>query len=304
MSTAETKELKQLVDSLEWYHTVDLGHGIVTPGFYDHRPYLELYGLPEDLSGKTALDIGTASGFFAFEMERRGAKVTAIDLPEWIAHDFGPLYQPDKTPEEARCYLHEPFFVAKRALGSKVKRREINVYDISPQIVGVFDLVFCGSVLLHLTDPIRALWRIQSVTKESAIIATAICHEADDLEPLAVFAGHHRGDIWWLPNRACLEALVKSAGFASWEWLSEFRLDSRGGQPGLCHGVIQAWNAQEPAAEPGQDEVVETQQIPTTLSLAEVAVELSRLRELVVGYEQGRFIRLMRFIDGLRRRTR
>jgi tRNA (mo5U34)-methyltransferase len=82
MDPSEVDEVKRLVKSLDWYHTIDLGQGIITPGSYDHRSYLQFYGLPEDLAGKTALDIGAGSGFFAFEMERRGAKVTATDLPQ------------------------------------------------------------------------------------------------------------------------------------------------------------------------------------------------------------------------------
>lgn len=237
-------ELKKAVESLAWYHTIDLGEGVSTPGIYDHRPYLNCYGLPRDLSKKTVLDIGTASGFFAFEMERRGAEVTATELPTWMAHDFGPLYRPDMTPEQARRYLHDPFLFAHKTLGSHVRRQIINIYDITPETMGSFDLVFCGSVLLHLTDPIRALWRIQSVTKEVAIIA-AVIHPLRSSEPLALFTGLDRGDTWWFPNRVALEAMVESAGFKGWEWFSEFRLDLRNGQPGSYHAVIRAWNTLE-----------------------------------------------------------
>jgi len=88
----DAQRIQEQVDSLSWYHTLELGQGVVTPGIYDHRPFLPFYGLPCRLVGQTALDIGAASGFFTFEMERRGAKVTATDLPEWMAHDFGPHY--------------------------------------------------------------------------------------------------------------------------------------------------------------------------------------------------------------------
>src|SRR5262245_17699909 len=138
-----------LIGSLTWYHTIDLGDGLITPGIYDHRPYLARYDLPADLRGRTALDVGAASGFFAFELERRGAAVTTVDLPEWFDHDFGPLYQPDRDTEGGRTYLHEPLAIAARLLGSRVERRHLNVYDLSPETVGTFDLVFCGSLLIH-----------------------------------------------------------------------------------------------------------------------------------------------------------
>ncbi len=304
-ATFDPEELCQQVEALEWYHTIDLGNGIITPGVYDHRPYLHYYGIPEDLTGKTALDIGAASGFFAFEMERRGAKVTAIDLPVWFNHDFGPRYQPDKTPEEGLRYLRDPIMLAKRALGSQIEKVEMTIYDVSPETIGTFDLVFCGSLLLHLTDPIRALWQLRQVTREQAIIATAICLDSKG-DPVALFVGHHRGDAWWLPNRACLEAMMQSAGFAGWEWISEFRLDYADGQPGPHHGVIRAWNTSEKPSLPKamQAPVVSTRasDTPAELSqaLAERDTEIARLKELVAGYERGGFIRLMKWLRNLR----
>lgn len=240
-STSALEEIKQRVESLSWYHTIDLGNGISTPGYYDHRPYLKYYGFPDNLIGKTVLDIGAASGFFSFEFERRGARVTATDLPSWMMHDFGPCYVPDMTPQDSVRYLRQPFELAHELLKSHVQKREMTIYDITPATLGKFDLVFCGSLLLHLTDPIRALRNIQSVTRGSAIIATVICQNSNS-EPMAQFAGHHRGDVWWLPNRAGLEAMVQSVGFAGWKWVSEFQLNLRDGSPGPYHGVIHAWN--------------------------------------------------------------
>lgn len=60
----DIEKIKRHVEKLNWYHALDLGNNIITPGVYDHRPYLAYYGFPEDLTNKTALDIGAASGFF------------------------------------------------------------------------------------------------------------------------------------------------------------------------------------------------------------------------------------------------
>jgi len=233
--------IKDKIASMIWYHTLDLGNGIFTPGHYDHRPYLHYYGIPENLSGKSVLDIGTASGFFAFEMEKRGATVTATDIKKWREHDFGRNYKPDHPEPELKKYLHEPFRYAKRTLGSKVKKKKINIYDISPAKLGCFDIVFCSSVLVHLMDPVRALHRIQSITRELAIIATVI-HREENKDPLALFSGHLGGSSWWFPNKTCLEAMIQSAGFSDWKWFSEFRLDYSDGRTGTPHGVIHAWN--------------------------------------------------------------
>jgi tRNA (mo5U34)-methyltransferase len=237
----DPNEMKRRADTLIWYHTIDLGGGLTTKGIYDHRPYVDRYGLPAKMSGMRVLDVGAASGFFSFEMERRGADVTAVDLPRWMDHDFGPRYEPDLKPAESESYLRDPFLLAREALGSKVERREINVYDLSPETIGLFDLVFCGSVLLHLTDPIRALWRLKSVTapRGETIVATAIDPDGA-AEPRALFVGHEKAFTWWLPNRACFEAMVRSAGFRRVEWISEFRLDFADGKEGYPHGVVRA----------------------------------------------------------------
>jgi len=228
-------------DDLIWYHTVDLGGGVFTKGIYDHRPYLERYGIPADLRGQTVLDVGAASGFFSFEFERRGAAVTATDLPRWMDHDFAPKYEPDLAPAAAEHYLRDPFLFAKARRQSSVVRKEINIYDLSPETVGTFDLVFCGSVLLHLTDPVRALWRLRSVTKKggTTLLATAI-YEDPSPDPRAVFVGNEKAFTWWLPNRLCFEMMVRSAGFEAVEWVSTFQLDFADGKPGHLHGVIRA----------------------------------------------------------------
>lgn len=237
-------DLKTLVDSVEWYHTIDLGNGVVTPGHYDHRPYLKYYGFPQNLNGKTVLDIGAASGFFSFEFERRGGLVTATDLPDWFEHDFGPIYEPDKTPQSGKYYLHRPFEIAKQVLDSQVSMKYINIYDISPNSLGVFDLVFCGSVLIHLTDPIRALWNIASVTKSKAIIATVITKEEAN-RPIATMTGHHSGDTWWAPTRTCLELMAVAAGFIGIEWVNEFQLNYRDRSYGPYHGILHVYKTTE-----------------------------------------------------------
>ena len=63
MDPRERQSLADRMNQLSWYHTVDLGDGLRTPGAYDHNPYLGAYGLPKDLTGCTALDIGAASGY-------------------------------------------------------------------------------------------------------------------------------------------------------------------------------------------------------------------------------------------------
>jgi hypothetical protein len=84
-------EMKSRMQDFQWYHTIDLGEGIVTPGQYDLQPLLRHYGIPESVAGKSVLDVGPGHGFFSFEFERRGAaSVTTVELPSWTEHDVSP----------------------------------------------------------------------------------------------------------------------------------------------------------------------------------------------------------------------
>src|SRR5690606_5527832 len=105
MEPHDRQAVEARMKQLSWYHTIDLGDGLFTPGAYDHRPYLGAYGLPKSLAGCTALDIGAASGYFTFELEQRGAQVTSTELPQWMAHDFGPQYAAEMTDDGAQQYL-------------------------------------------------------------------------------------------------------------------------------------------------------------------------------------------------------
>src|SRR5690349_21745214 len=93
-SALTPEEIRRRAAEFEWYHTIDLGHGIKTPGQYDLAPLLRHYGLPASLDGMSVLDVGPGHGFFAFEFEQRGAsKVATAELPTWSDHDASPVLQ-------------------------------------------------------------------------------------------------------------------------------------------------------------------------------------------------------------------
>jgi len=153
----------QEVTEHSWYHTLDLGQGIVTPGYFDTRPIAPLIPFPESLQGRRCLDVGTFDGFWAFELERRGAaEVIAIDELDPERWDW-PLAARGRQPVDLGRRPGAGFEIAKRALGSSVERRPLNVHDLDPDDVGTFDLDYLGSLLLHLRDPIGALERVRSV---------------------------------------------------------------------------------------------------------------------------------------------
>lgn len=241
------EEIKRELQKYDWYHTVELAPGVLTPGQYDHRPLLKYYGIPGDLSGKTVIDVGPAHGFFAFAFEERGAlEVATVELPQWSAHDgsaqLKAKFDEDDLDTIREPYLHNTLGFAIKARDSRVKQFFYSIYDISPENVGTYDIAFCGSLLIHLTDPLRALYALRSVTREYAIIATVIDPERfGGRKPRAHFHGTQEGQAFWAPNMACLEQWARAAGFSQVERVSTFALKSLDGQFDTPHGTIKAY---------------------------------------------------------------
>jgi tRNA (mo5U34)-methyltransferase len=202
-----------------WYHTLELPGGIVTPGWFDLRPIVGRMPWP-DVAGKRCLDVGTWDGFLAFELERRGAQaVVATDIGDPADWDWALGLRslgPEVLASMAGAKTGTGFAIAKGALGSSVERVEINVYDLAPERVGTFDIVVCGSLLLHLRDPVRALEAIRSVCDGAFVSAEQVNARLNVMHPrrpVATFAAGDRGQ-WWVPNVAGHRRLVEAGGFA------------------------------------------------------------------------------------------
>jgi tRNA (mo5U34)-methyltransferase len=222
------RELQQQVDRLSWYHTQELGGGVVTPGMFDHRAALAHYPLGPDLSGLRCLDIGTMDGFWAFEMERRGAdEVVAIDVDDIDVMDWPVLVKPKVSSfaiDETKAHRFE---LVKATLGSRVERVVCSVYDLGREL-GQFDLVFCGDLLLHLKDPITALERMHSVTRGRTVVCTAVMeNKRREHRPLVEFDGVG-SFTWWVPNTVALQRWMQSAGFTD-IGIAEFDLPATSG---------------------------------------------------------------------------
>src|SRR5271169_424865 len=78
------------VSDFYWYHTIDVGDGLITPGLYDYRETVPAFQFPAEMRGMTVLDVGSATGFFAFEFEKRGARVVSAELPSLVDLDRFP----------------------------------------------------------------------------------------------------------------------------------------------------------------------------------------------------------------------
>jgi tRNA (mo5U34)-methyltransferase len=212
-----------------WYHTLELP-GYTTGGVFDLRPVVGEYGLPDSLAGKRVLEVGTWDGFWAFEMERRGAdEVIAIDLDDEHELDWPPRR---RTPKDD-VLRGSGFALAKELLDSKVERVVRSVYDATPEELGTFDLVFCGSVLIHLRDQLLAMERIANLTKPGGVFISAEAYErVTDLVPfpIARFRGNRDSAVvFWVPNRRGWRDMLWSAGFDRVEEHSRFTMKSNEG---------------------------------------------------------------------------
>lgn len=214
---------------LGWYHTLELP-GFTTTGIFDMRRYVGEYGLPDSLEGKRVLEIGTWDGFWAFELERRGAaEVIAIDLDDERALDWPPRRR-TPNPDLVRG---AGFDVAKELLGSKVERVVQSVYFATPEDLGTFDLVFCGSVIIHLRDQLLALERIANLVKPGGTFITAEEYEpVTDLIPFPVarFRGNRDAAVvFWVPSRRAWRNMLWYAGFDAVEEAKRFSMQATAG---------------------------------------------------------------------------
>jgi tRNA (mo5U34)-methyltransferase len=203
------EEIRTAVAGIRWFHSIHLGHGIITPGRFDNFRTLKRVSVPERLDGQTVLDIGAWDGFFSFEAERRGARrVLATDWFCWSGPGWG---------------TKDGFELARRALHSRVEDKEIDVFDLSPDTVGVFDLVLFLGVLYHLKHPMLALERVFNVTGRQLILETHV-DLLHSRRPAWAFYPNDELDRdptnWFGPNPSAVVEMLKSVGFRRVEVVS------------------------------------------------------------------------------------
>ena len=206
-----------------WYHTIDLPDGSSTPGYFDTRSVPAEIDWPIALHGGRCLDVGTFDGFWAFEMERRGAsEVIALDVddPRALDWSFDERARGPSLVVEWGAQRGPGFAELAAKLGSSVSRVNRSVYDLDPANEGQFDVVFCGALLLHLRDPVRALEAMRDVCRGALVLVETVDPLIDLIAtrvPAARF--HPDWDQWWRVNSAGLVEMVQTAGFEV-EWLS------------------------------------------------------------------------------------
>ena len=193
-------------------------------------------------SASTASERSTWDGFIAFEMEKRGADVVAIDVPDEESLDWPtPLKRRGRSqPFQVR---RPSFDVAKEALGARATREFVSVYDVDPDQLGRFDLVMVGSLLVHLRDPVGALMALYRVCRGRIIIVEEIDRRLDlssRKRGLARFQAISPHMTWWIPNRACWAQMLEAAGFVDVRHGPTFTLPFHDRRGGVRHGVLSA----------------------------------------------------------------
>jgi tRNA (mo5U34)-methyltransferase len=203
-----------------WFHNIDLAGVATAPGhFLGDYPAVKwrrfAHALPADLRGKTVLDIGCNGGFYSIEMKRRGAaRVLAVDIDE--------------------AYLRQARFAAQ-VLGADIEFAQLSVYDVA-SLGERFDVVLFLGVLYHLRHPLLALDLIRDHVVRDLFVCQSmqrgdpcVMDVAEDYPfseealfeqpgfPRMAFIERSYSDDctnWWVPNRACTAAMLRSAGFA------------------------------------------------------------------------------------------
>jgi tRNA (mo5U34)-methyltransferase len=213
-------DIRRRVEALgPWFHNIDLKGVRTAPShFLGDYPAVKWRrfadAIPENLAGKSVLDIGCNAGFYSIEMKRRGAaRVLSLDSSE--------------------AYLEQARFAAEVS-GLDIEFRRMSVYDIG-KLGETFDIVLFLGVLYHLRHPLLALDLIHDEVARDLLVFQSMQRGSRHIEtidqnydfwttdpfdkpgyPKMHFVEHEYADDWtnwWIPNRACVEAMLRSAGF-------------------------------------------------------------------------------------------
>jgi tRNA (mo5U34)-methyltransferase len=239
------EQIERRVEELgEWFHNLDLNGVKTAPehflGDYPAVKWRRFADrIPDNLAGKSVLDIGCNAGFYAIEMKRRGAaRVLGIDTDE--------------------RYLAQGRFAAEMC-NAEIEFRNLSVYDVG-SLGERFDVVLFMGVLYHLRHPLLALDLIHEHVASDLLILQSMQRGSDEVDPLQEdytfwevdifdrpgfpkmhFIEHKYSDDWtnwWIPNRACVEAMLRSAGFEVLEHPEQEVFICRRGTPAYGPGAV------------------------------------------------------------------
>lgn len=219
------EQLKEM-NEIRWWHQIELD-GVITNGIDLSPLKLRAIQMPEDLTGKTVIDIGAWDGFFSFEAEKRGAKeVYAVDTVVWH------LEHPQNTMKEYWNTEKKGFDFAHKILNSKVKVLECEIFDLNSEYK--YDLVLCLGILYHMEDPLRMCRKMFEITKEGGmLILETHIDGLNEPKPGMIFYGktllNKDPGNWWGPNIKCVQEMLEIVGFKKVDFISLYK------QRGIFH---------------------------------------------------------------------
>ena len=232
-SEVSEEEFHRRCDHRNWYHSYYFDNGFQVRGDYNIGLDIAEYGFAQDMSGMKVLDIGGGAGWFAHFFEQRGADVTVVDARGYCDFDLYGRYQyppvesekpqPDRFDNDGGPIYDSPvsgaLWIMKEILGSRIRFRNARAYQICPDLFSgeMFDLVFLGSLLLHLRDPIGALMAARSVCRHEVVAVTpVVLGEPEGYTPHQYLPWTEEDSIsWWLPNESCFRHWFLAAGFGN-----------------------------------------------------------------------------------------
>jgi hypothetical protein len=208
-----------------WYHATELPDGRVLPGAWDLRGHEADYLGGVDLAGTRVLELGPATGYLTYFMERQGAEVVAFEAGFDVPIDTLPVQGRDDPEGRLRVMQdtidrnHDAWWYLHRAFGSSAKFVQGNIYDM-PTDLGAFDVTLVGAILLHLREPWGALSQAAARTKDVMIVVEPL---QDDLHPpesnimrFSPSAEHHVTN-WWSIYPGAVVSMLSRLGFGRTE---------------------------------------------------------------------------------------
>ena len=208
-----------------WYHAFELPDGRVLPGAWDLRGHERDYLGGVDVAGKRVLELGPATGYLTFYMERMGAEVVSFEAGFDVSIDVLPVKGRDDP--EGKLHVmqdtidrnHDAWWYLHRTLGSSATFVQGDIYDM-PADLGTFDITLVGAILLHLREPWGALSQAARLTTETVIVTEPL---QDDLQPpesnimrFSPSAEHHVTN-WWSIYPGTVVSMLSRLGFGRTE---------------------------------------------------------------------------------------
>lgn len=279
------------IEDCYFYHTMDIpNHGTVH-GQWDMRGKESEYLGDVKFWGRSVLEIGTASGFLCFAMEKMGAKVTAYDLSNQYDWDIVPYYGYDYRQELAdrRAHLQEinnGFWFAHNKLNSKAEMVYGTVYNI-PENIGNFDIGVVGMILLHLRDPFLALQKISEHINETIVVTGFLPdNEYKDYLLDSSFVRflpdpvtQQPNETWWDIGPGLIVKFLQVLGFKYVE--VQWHKQSHHGKTNDCYTIV-GHRSQEAAQRNGGDIKRETPpELAKGLSFEETAMNNVKYSDIV-----------------------